>query len=304
MTRYIKTAVTLFLISAVCTLLCAIVNNMTAPVIAMNNENDRVAALSAVSAGLTIGEEMEGDGGAVGYSIPLTDDSGALAGYILGLTANGYGGAMDIIASYAVDGSDLTQAPDRFATQSASSSQTLPVLYVGLEVEPPYVSGYIYTSDQRVPVPDTHITFTRDNVIYSTTSDETGAYMLYVLQNGEYKVVIEKDGYLPCEIDETVIMEGTSLQRDFEIELLTGLETARKAQCKVYVVDGICHVEAAENILSLHVISMGGSTMTAKRPAASQARLQSPRDVFALRKAQTGIFAKDPHQNRQNGQLP
>ncbi len=105
MTRYIKTAVTLFLISAVCTLLCAIVNNMTAPVIAMNNENDRVAALSAVSTGLTIGEEMEGDGGAVGYSIPLTDDSGALAGYILGLTANGYGGAMDIIASYAVDGS-------------------------------------------------------------------------------------------------------------------------------------------------------------------------------------------------------
>ena len=187
------------------------------------------------------------------------------------------------VLRYAVDGTDLTQAPDRFATQSATLGQTLPVLYVGLEVEPPYVSGYIYTSDQRVPVPDTHITFTRDNVIYSTTSDETGAYMLYVLQNGEYKVVIEKDGYLPCEIDETVVMEGTSLQRDFEIELLTGLETARKAQCKVYVVDGICHVEAAENILSLQVISMGGSTMTAKRPAALQ-------DTIDMRYMPDGVY--------------
>ena len=104
MTRYIKTAVTLFLISAVCTLLCALVNNVTAPVIAANNENDRVAALSAVSAGFSIGEEMEGDGGSVSYAIPLTDDSGALSGYILGLTANGYGGAMDVIASYTPDG--------------------------------------------------------------------------------------------------------------------------------------------------------------------------------------------------------
>lgn len=187
------------------------------------------------------------------------------------------------VLRYAVDGSDLTQAPDRFATQSASLSQILPVLYVGLEIEPPYVSGYVYTSDQRVAVPDTRITFTRDNVMYSTTSDETGAYMLYVLQNGEYKVVIEKEGYLPCKVDETVIMEGTSIQRDFEIELVTGLETARKAQCKVYIVDGICHIEAAENILSLHVISMGGSMMTAKRPAASH-------DTIDMRYMPDGVY--------------
>ena len=97
MTKYIKTAVTLFLISAVCTLLCAIVNNATAPVIAANNENDRIAALEAVSSGFAIGEQQEGDGDAVNYAIALTDDTGAVAGYILGLTGKGYGGAMDII---------------------------------------------------------------------------------------------------------------------------------------------------------------------------------------------------------------
>ena len=105
MTKYIKTAVTLFLISAVCTLLCALVNNATAPVIAANNENDRIAALEAVSAGFAIGEQQEGDGNAVNYAIALTDDTGAVAGYILGLTGKGYGGAMDIIASYSLDGS-------------------------------------------------------------------------------------------------------------------------------------------------------------------------------------------------------
>ena len=105
MTKYIKTAVTLFLISAVCTLLCAIVNNATAPVIAANNENDRIAALEAVSSGFAIGEQQEGDGDAVNYAIALTDGTGAVAGYILGLTGKGYGGAMDIIASYSLDGS-------------------------------------------------------------------------------------------------------------------------------------------------------------------------------------------------------
>lgn len=105
MTRYLKTAFTLFAISAVCTALCAFVNQITAPLIAANNESDRLLALEAVSAGYTIGEETEGNGESVSYLIPLTDESGELKGYILGLTANGYGGPMDVIASYNPDGS-------------------------------------------------------------------------------------------------------------------------------------------------------------------------------------------------------
>ena len=106
MTRYIKTGVILFLICAVCTALCALVNEVTAPRIAANTENDRLAALADVSGGYTIGDQVDVGDGSINYYIPLTDGSG-IAGYIVELSTSGYGGAMTIIASYSTDGSVL-----------------------------------------------------------------------------------------------------------------------------------------------------------------------------------------------------
>ena len=105
MTRYLKTAFILFAISAVCTALCAVVNEVTAPMIAANVEKDRIAALEAVSSGLAIGEEGEGNGSDIVSVIPLSDESGAVSAYILELKTTGYGGEMTVIASYRIDGS-------------------------------------------------------------------------------------------------------------------------------------------------------------------------------------------------------
>lgn len=105
MTRYLKTAFILFAISAVCTALCAVVNEVTAPLIAANAEGDRLVALQAVSSGYTVGEDIGSSDGDIVSVIPLSDDSGNAAGYILELTTNGYGGEMTVIASYNLDGS-------------------------------------------------------------------------------------------------------------------------------------------------------------------------------------------------------
>ena len=106
MTRYIRTAVILFLISAICTALCAVVNEVTAPRIAENVEKERISALEDVASGLAIGEDVQVGDGTVNYYIPLSDGS-ATAGYIVELSSSGYGGAMTIIASYSTDGSVL-----------------------------------------------------------------------------------------------------------------------------------------------------------------------------------------------------
>lgn len=106
MTRYIKTAVILFLICAVCTALCALINEITAPRIAANVESDRITALEDVSTGLTIGEQYDVGDGSINYYIPLSDGNG-IAGYIVEMSTSGYGGAMTVIASYATDGSVL-----------------------------------------------------------------------------------------------------------------------------------------------------------------------------------------------------
>ena len=104
MTRYLKTAIILFLISAICTALCAIVNEITAPLIAGNIESERIAALEDVAAGYSIGAETAVNDGTVNYYIPLSDGDSS-AGYIVELLTSGYGGEMTVIASYRIDGS-------------------------------------------------------------------------------------------------------------------------------------------------------------------------------------------------------
>ena len=100
----LKTGIILFLICAVSAGLCGIVNSITAPRIAENTLKETLEGYAAVSPGYDIGEEKAVEGNANVLSIlPLSKD-GKTEGAILNLTANGYGGAFNIIASYSLDG--------------------------------------------------------------------------------------------------------------------------------------------------------------------------------------------------------
>lgn len=97
----------LFSICAICALVLALANSVTAPVIALHAEEARVAALSLLSGGREIGEEVSvSDREGIVSSIPLLE-GGKTTGYILTLTGNGYGGAFTMMASYRTDGSIL-----------------------------------------------------------------------------------------------------------------------------------------------------------------------------------------------------
>lgn len=103
----IKTGIILFLICAVSAGLCGIINSITSPKIAENIRAEQLAAYDAVANGMEIGEEVpvEGDANVLSY-LPLSEN-GQQKGVILNLTANGYGGAFSIIASYSLDGNLL-----------------------------------------------------------------------------------------------------------------------------------------------------------------------------------------------------
>ena len=105
MTRYLRTGLILFAICAVCTALCALINEVTAPAIALNTEKERLEALAAVSHGYEIGEEEAGSGN-ISYVIPLSEN-GDVVGYIAEILTSGYGGEMTVIASYSADGTVL-----------------------------------------------------------------------------------------------------------------------------------------------------------------------------------------------------
>lgn len=107
MTKHIRFAFILLAICALSAAALAITNAITAPVIEMQEEGNRLAALKAVSSGFEIGDQEDIAGNAhVTFVIRLLDGE-RIGGYILGLKGAGYGGEMAIVASYTTDGEIL-----------------------------------------------------------------------------------------------------------------------------------------------------------------------------------------------------
>lgn len=104
MKQYLRVALVLFLICAIAALLLAVINDITAPVIAVNIQKETEEALSAVSSGLTLGNKTEVNENGIVYYIELLDNSGNVGGFITELTGAGYGGTFSLVASYDSEG--------------------------------------------------------------------------------------------------------------------------------------------------------------------------------------------------------
>lgn len=94
----------LALIGALSAFALALINSLTAPVIEENNALKLRDALSAVIISGEAGNEItiEDNKNVEGY-YPVLED-GKVSGYVLKLTGDGYGGPLDILASYDVSG--------------------------------------------------------------------------------------------------------------------------------------------------------------------------------------------------------
>ena len=113
--RYIlKISVKLALICAVAAIALAFVNQITAPKIEEYNKEQLIKALSAVSKNYNITEtsmlvnEIDTEFSKVNEYYTLTEN-GIVEGFILSITANGYGGPMDMIIGYEKNG-EIIQA--------------------------------------------------------------------------------------------------------------------------------------------------------------------------------------------------
>lgn len=103
MKQYLKVASILFLICAVAAIFLALVNSVTAPRIVLNEKRNTELALEKISGGFSLGERREGKE-SIKYSIDLLDRENKIGGYIVELSASGYGGAFSLLASYDLKG--------------------------------------------------------------------------------------------------------------------------------------------------------------------------------------------------------
>ncbi|MEW5814793.1 MAG: FMN-binding protein [Spirochaetota bacterium] len=99
----------LTLICAIAALSLGFVNALTEPVIAAIKKIELEKALAAVSAGGKVGEGITVETkGAIKVYYPVSDIPGGKEGYIVKLTATGYGGDMTILAGFSSAGEILS----------------------------------------------------------------------------------------------------------------------------------------------------------------------------------------------------
>ena len=103
MKTIIRTALILFLICSLSAGLCGVINSITAPKIAENTAKAEKEALMAVANGYEMGEAMDSGDTQITLMIPLMKD-GKTEGYIFRIGTNGYGGSMNVIASFRTNG--------------------------------------------------------------------------------------------------------------------------------------------------------------------------------------------------------
>lgn len=108
MKDYFKTSIVLAIICAAAAIVLAALNGVTKPIIIEYENQKTLNALQAVSNDLTISNEYveatEID--SINYYYDLSNN-GEIIGYLLNLTAIGYGGAMNLVASYNLKGEVL-----------------------------------------------------------------------------------------------------------------------------------------------------------------------------------------------------
>jgi electron transport complex protein RnfG len=101
---YLKTSFILALICACAAFILAELNGVTAPKIAAYEAQKTLSALEAVSNGQEIGdEEFVTDNEIVSAYYPLTTE-GKTSGYLLKMGKSGYGGMVNLVASYDLNG--------------------------------------------------------------------------------------------------------------------------------------------------------------------------------------------------------
>ena len=145
MKNTIVTSVVLFLICAVCAVLCASVNYVTAPRIEENIRIANAEALKSVAGDLEIGETVAVTGfSGVEESTDLFRD-GKKEGIALLLSGSGYGGSFSIIASYdtngALMGAKMTVDSETAGLGKKAEESWYMDLFKGMGVDKPFPSA-------------------------------------------------------------------------------------------------------------------------------------------------------------------
>lgn len=131
--------------------------------------------------------------------------------------------------TYSVDDSEDWFPVEEFKART-------PVIIVGISKTIPLVTGSVTAADGLSAIADAAITVKRGDVIYSTMSDENGAYSLPILQaNNQYSLEVSKSGYKTFTKEITVATSNMVENISLETKAGVGVEQLNSTTINGYM---------------------------------------------------------------------
>lgn len=144
---------------------------------------------------------------------------------------------------------------------------------LNLIAEAPVVYGIVTQADSQDPIEGATVTMQSGSVIYTATTDASGAYSIEVLQPGkEYTMSVTKDQYTAVEGVTLLVESGDNIEQNFALSIASGIDHTIEAATKIFTDrSGNIHVEAGSPINLVKVYSMSGSLCISESPATESA---------------------------------
>lgn len=142
-----------------------------------------------------------------------------------------------------------------------------------LIAEAPVVYGIVTQADSQEPIEGATVTMQSGSVIYTATTDASGAYSIEVLQPGkEYTMSVTKDQYTAVEGVTLLVESGDNIEQNFALSIASGIDHTIEAATKIFTdrSGNIC-IEAGSPINLVKVYSMSGSLCISESPATESA---------------------------------
>ena len=142
-----------------------------------------------------------------------------------------------------------------------------------LIADAPVVYGIVTQADSQEPIEGATVTMQSGSVIYTATTDASGAYSIEILQPGkEYTMSVTKDQYTAVEGVTLLVESGDNIEQNFALSIASGIDHTIEAATKIFTDrSGNIHVEAGSPINLVKVYSMSGSLCISESPATESA---------------------------------
>ena len=175
--------------------------------------------------------------------------------------------------TYSIDGNTSADYMDTWINGGyiPKVAENIMVMELGLATEAPVVHGIVTRKDNQAPIEGATVTMQSGEVIYTATTDETGAYSISVMQPGkEYEMTVSKDNY--TGVDGVLVTVNEDTEQNFELTIISGIDHTTENATKIFTDrTGNIHVVADAVIETIKVYSTSGSLCITETPASESA---------------------------------